>query len=171
MNASGQEKGEGRMIVTMMAIMLAGGQAAAAPPAPSAEAETLGVTLARGGMLAILLPQLAAKDVEDLIAHHPDLSAADRDQLRAAARRILEARSAQLMTLIGHQYALSLSLDDLKTLTAFNASPAAQHWRAAEPGAIMAAAKALDGYDFKGQLAAEFCKESGKLCEGEPGKK
>jgi hypothetical protein len=160
------------MIAMVMALALASGQtmAAAPPAAPSAEAEALGIALARTGVLPILLPQLAGKDVEEMIGEHPDLSTTDKEQLRAAAKVVLADQTERLMTLIGHDYAVRLSIDDLKVLVAFNAGAPAQHWRAAEPSAIMAAAKALDSFDFKKSVAADFCKTSGKLCEGE-GKK
>ncbi|MGN6820138.1 MAG: DUF2059 domain-containing protein [Sphingomonas sp.] len=154
-------------IAILMAMVLAGGQATAVPPAaPSAEAEALGVKLAANGVLAILLPTMTDREIGEIADAHPELSAAENDQWLATGRRIADDAVARAATRIGHQYAMTLSLDDLRALVAFNASPPAQHWRAAEPAAIMTAAQALDGFDFKGTLTAEFCKATGKLCGG-----
>jgi hypothetical protein len=47
---------------------------AQAAPSADNEAETLGRRLAEAGTLAALLPTLAAKDREELIAENPGLS-------------------------------------------------------------------------------------------------
>lgn len=147
----------------LLAAMLA---QAAPPPPPTPEAEALGAEVARNGVLAIFLPVLAGKEVEEIIAQHPDLTAADKETLRATGRAEADAVLAKAVVTIGHQYALTMSIPDMQAVIAFNRSDAAKRWRAAEPGAIMAAAKALDGVDFKSAVAKDFCAKTGKLCPG-----
>jgi len=154
-------------MITMLLAAMLGAQAV---PAPSAEAEALGAELARNGVLATLLPTLAMKETEDLIGQHPELTPADKDLLRKQGKAQAEAVIARVAGAIGHQYALSMSIDDMKAVIAFNASGPARKWRGAEPSAIIAATRALDGFDFKAAVAQDFCKATGKLCPG-PAKK
>ena len=59
------------MILPLIAIVMT-------QTAPSAEAEALGVRLAQTGTLAALLPTITAKEREEMVARHPELSDADK---------------------------------------------------------------------------------------------
>jgi hypothetical protein len=135
-----------------------------APSAPSAEAEALGQRLAATGTLAALLPTLVAKDREELVARYPELSDAEKAQLRTTADDVAKTGIARLNAVIGHGYATQLSLEDLRALVAFNETPAARHWRAATPQALIQAMTALGEMDLKKDTQAAFCASTGKLC-------
>ncbi|HEX8388809.1 MAG TPA: hypothetical protein VF636_07310 [Sphingomonas sp.] len=132
--------------------------------APDAEASRLGEELARSGTLSAILPGLVAKDTEELIAEDRTLSDADKTELRRMAQRIADTGSARLYAAMGEEYARRLSADDMRTLIAFNRSPAAARYRAAELPSVAAAMAKLGGMDFKEDVAAAFCRETGKLC-------
>lgn len=138
--------------------------AAGAAAAPSAEAETLGRRLVETGTLAALLPLVSAKETEEMVADHPELTQAERAALRKAARATYAAGEARLMAATGHAYAQRLSVADLKALVAFNRSPAAARYRAATPAAIAETIAVLGPIDFKKETLAAFCRETGKLC-------
>lgn len=134
------------------------------PLAPSAEAEALGRHIAERGTLAALLPLATARDTDDLVARHPELDAAARDRLRAAAAATVRAATDRLMSAVGHQYALRLSLPDLKALAAFSDGPAAAAWRAAEPQVIAASIAGIDGFDLKREAWAAYCRDPAATC-------
>ncbi len=143
----------------ILALMLA-----AAAAAPSPEALSLGRQLAETGALAGLLPQISAKETEELVADHPEFSAADKAALRATARRVFEAGRDRLMDATGRAYAERLSVRDLRKLVAFQRSGAAHRYQAAMPQAIAATMQSVGKMDFKADVAAAFCKEKGRLC-------
>jgi hypothetical protein len=135
-----------------------------AQTAPSAEAEALGVRLAETGTLAALLPAIAAKEREDLVAAHPELSDAEKTTLRATADEVAKAGTARLSAAIGHGYAARLSIEDLRALVAFNEASAARHWREATPGAVMQAMATVGEMNLAEETRVAFCKKTGKLC-------
>ena len=135
-----------------------------AAAAPSPEALSLGRQLAETGTLASLLPLISAKETEELVAAHPELSAADRIALRATAQRVFEAGRDRLMAATGRAYAERLSVQDLRKLVAFHKSGAARRFRAASPMAIAATMQSVGKMDFKADVAAAFCRERGRLC-------
>jgi hypothetical protein len=137
---------------------------AAAIPDPTPEALALGKRLAETGTLAALLPVIAAKETEDLVGEHPEYSDADKAALRDVAREQGGLSAARLTDAIGRGYAEKLSIDDLRALVAFNASPAARHWREATPGAVIAAMGAVGELDFKADARKAFCAKTGKGC-------
>lgn len=144
----------------MIVMMVAAAALAAAAP----DAETLGRTLATQGTLGTLLPLQAAKEADELVAAHPELTPAEAAKLRAIAAATADAASERLFAAVGHRYATTLTLADLRALTAFNASPAAVRYRAAQPAAIVAGMTALAGYDFKKTTLTAFCAATGKAC-------
>lgn len=147
----------------MFALILAVALQAAAP---TAEAEALGRRLAEGGTLGALLPLMIAKDTEDMLTAHPELSAADKDTLRGIAKDQAAKGMERLMTAEGHGFATALSIEDLRTLVAAAESDAAKRQRAALPKVIMATMAAAGGLDFKRETLAAFCARTGKACEG-----
>lgn len=147
------------MIWTMLA---AAAQATA--PVPGAEAEALGLRLAQTGTLATIAPLLAAKDTEELVAGHPELTESEKAALRATARRVQDESLARLNAAFGHAYAARLSVEELRTLVAQAESPAATHLHRIIPGALAEALSAVGTMDFKKDIAAAFCRDTGKLC-------
>jgi hypothetical protein len=137
---------------------------AAAVPTP--EALSLGRQLAEQGALASLLPLIQAKETDELLAAHPQLSPEERSALEATAKRVFVAGRDRLMDATGRAYAERLSVDDLRTLVAFHNSGAARRFQAATPQAIAATMQSVGKLDFKGDVTAAFCKETGKLCGG-----
>lgn len=138
--------------------------AAAVQAAPTPEAVALGERLARTGTLATLLPLQTAKETEELVAAHPELSAAEQAKLRATARATADRMAARAFAVEGRRYAEILSEADLRQLVAGAESPAAQRLRAAMPQAIAAVMQGMAGIDYKKDVMAAFCAETGKGC-------
>jgi len=137
----------------------------AAPAAvPSARAEELGRQLAASGTLAQLAPILLARDIEDLLAEHAELSEADLATLRATSERVGRAAFERMLAVEGHAYAQALSEDDLALLVFFEAGDVARRRRAALPSVIAGTMQALTGVDVKADMIAAFCAETGKAC-------
>lgn len=132
--------------------------------APSPEAEALGHRLAATGALETLFPAVAAKETEEMIAQHPELSAAERQTLRDTAREVRIAISDKMAAAFGHEYAEALDLADLKALVAFAETPAARRYREAVPGVLMRAVGKVGSIDFGGDVRKAFCAKTGKLC-------
>ena len=136
---------------------------AAAQPSP--EALRLGRKLAETGTLASLLPLIQQKETEELVADHPELSAAEKAKLRATAQRIYQGGRDRLMQAEAQAYAKRLSIRDLRAAVAFQSSTAGRRTRAAIPGVIGDTMKSVGSMDFKGDVRAAYCKDTGKLCE------
>ena len=132
--------------------------------APSAEAERLGRELADAGTLAAVLPLIQAKETEELVAQS-ELTDAEKAALRVTAKQVYEAGRERLLSATGKAYAERLSVDDLRTLIAFERSDAAKRYRGAMPSAVGAAMEAAGPMDFKKDVRAAFCKDTGKLCD------
>ena len=130
----------------------------------SPEAERLGRELAASGTIEVILPTIAAKETDEVIAQHPELSAKDQELLRQTGQKVAGEGRAKLINAFGHQYALALKIRDLRSLVAFNRTAAAQHYRNALPTVTLAGLATLGKLDFKVDLAAAFCSETGKLC-------
>lgn len=148
------------MLAALAAMLMAG----ATPVSPSAEAERLGLRLARTGTLATLAPLLAAKDGEELVAAHPELSDAEKTRLRAVVKRTTDAAIERLNGAFGHAYAKRLSVAELRTLVAHAESSAAARWRTIMPAALTEAMGSAGTLDLKKDGTAAFCQETGKLC-------
>lgn len=135
-------------------------QAAAVP----AEAEELGLRLARTGTLVTLAPVLAQKDLAELIGEHPELSEGDKQQLRATGQKIAAADAERIARAMGHSYARRLSVAELRELVAASESAAGRHARAVLPQVLAETMQGLGAIDFKGETSAAFCHDTGKLC-------
>ena len=131
---------------------------------PSAEAEALGRRLAATGALETLFPAVAAKETEEMIAQHPELSAAERQTLRDTGREVRLAISDKMLAAFGHEYAATLSLDELRALVAFAETPASRHYREAVPEVLVRTMAKMGSVDFGGDLRKSFCAKTGKLC-------
>ena len=135
---------------------------AAAEPTP--EALKLGRQLAEQGTLASLLPLIKAKETEELLAAHPELSPDEKAALKAVAERVFQTGRSRLMEATGRAYAERLSVRDLRRLVAFHKTGAAQRFQAATPQAIAATLQSVGKLDFKGDVSDAFCRQTGKLC-------
>jgi hypothetical protein len=61
-------------------------------------------------------------------------------------------------------YATNLSTDDLRVIAQFHRTAAAKRLQAALPKVIESTMQSMQGLDFKADVAAAYCKETGKLC-------
>jgi hypothetical protein len=150
--------------MSALSAILAGLLASQGAPAPTAEAERLGVRLARNTGIATIAPVLIEKDLTELSAEDPTLTPAERDTLFAIGREGGKTGLEQVVQAIGRAYARRLSVADLRLLVAHAETPAAQRWRRAEPAVIADAAAALGSIDLKARTAARFCEVAKKLC-------
>ena len=159
----------------MMALVV--GQAEAPPPsvslpdlapvivqAPGPEAMALAAELARSGTLASLLPLIAAKETEELVAAHPELTQAERDTLRATAQTTFAAGRDKLFAATAHEYARRLTLAELRQQVAIARMPSSQRLRQVQPAAIVGTMQAMGSMDFKRDTLAAFCRDTGKAC-------
>lgn len=132
--------------------------------APTAEAEALGVRLAKSGTLAALLPMMVTKDTEELVASQKDLTPAEQAQLRATAAEVGTAGMERLFAAEGKAYAAAVPVEDLRALVAHAESGAALRMRDAMPGVIAATMQSAGAIDFKKDVMAAFCAKTGKGC-------
>lgn len=135
-----------------------------ASAAASAEAERLGRQLAAAGSIEVILPAVTAKETDQVIADHPELTAIDQELLRHTGQKVANEARDKLINAFGHQYALALNVMDLRALVGFNRTRAAQHYRAALPRVTIAGLADIGKLDFKGDLTKAFCAQTGKLC-------
>jgi len=135
-----------------------------AAAAPSAEALALGRQIAESGTLASLVQLVQGKETDELVNDHPELGDADKARLRATARQVYETGREKLMQATARAYAEKLSVDDLRAVARFETSESGKRFHAATPGVIAATVEAVGEMDFKGDVAAAYCKDTGKLC-------
>ncbi|WP_338502523.1 DUF2059 domain-containing protein [Sphingomonas kaistensis] len=131
---------------------------------PSAEALKLGREIAESGTLATLLPMMRDDEIGKMVKDNPSLRASEQAALRRTADRVFAAGADKLFAATARAYAEKLSLDDLKAAAAYARSPAAKRVQAALRAVIGASMGVMQGMDFKKDVAAAYCKESGKLC-------
>jgi restriction endonuclease Mrr len=143
------------MLIVLAAALLA--------PA-SAEAENLGRRLAAAGTLETMIPLLTAKEAGEIAAAHKELSDDERRLLLETGREVSGKMRTRLVAALGHEYAASLSIEDLRALVAAAETPAARRYREAVPGVTMRAIGGLGKVDFAAELSAAFCAKTGKLC-------
>lgn len=132
--------------------------------APSAEAEDLGLRLARLGQLASILPVVELKETDELLDAHPELSASERLKLRMVAHKVAIEGAERLLRAEGRAYAARLSIEDLRALVAFAEGDAARRMREAEPAVTVATMEAMRGFDYKREVMKAFCQETKKAC-------
>jgi hypothetical protein len=131
---------------------------------PSPEALRLGRELAESGTLAKVLPVIQKKETDELVAAHIELSKADKARLRTVAGEVYRQGYDRLMQAEARAYAEKLSIGDLRAIAAFQKSRAGRRYKAAIPGVVMQTMKAVGGMDFKADVTAAFCRQTGKLC-------
>jgi len=137
---------------------------AAAAAQPSPEALKLGRQLAEGGFLASVLPTLQMKETEEIIAAHPELSGNEKAALRVTSQRVYETGREKLMQAEAESYARRMTLDDLRAVAAFQGSAAGKSYAETRSEVVEDVMPVIGKMDFKGDVAAAFCKETGKLC-------
>ena len=130
----------------------------------SPEAIKLGEELASYGTLATLGPIMTAREAEDLVATHPELSKAERDNLRATAKKEADQLRTKAIAVEGKVFAETLSIEDLRTLAEFARSGAAKRQREAMPKIIIGTMKGLGNVDYKAKVLAAYCRDYKKLC-------
>jgi hypothetical protein len=138
--------------------------------APSPEAVDLGTRLARAGSIMSLLPLVAKKETEEVIAAHPELSVAEKQKLRDVAATTFAAGTTRIAAAFGQAYAKRLGVAELRTLVAQAESPAQRRLRAIQPSAMAEAITAVGTLDFKKDVTSAFCRDTGKLCPASPTK-
>ena len=124
----------------------------------------LGREVAQSGTLAALLPMMKQQQVEELIFAHKELSVADQARLRATADRVFATRRERILDAEGRAYAANLSVSDLRVVAAYYRTPAARRLQIALPAVIQSTMAAIQGVDFKADVLAAYCKQTGKLC-------
>ena len=143
----------------MLVLFVAAAVSSAAP-----EAELLGRQLATAGSLVTLLPAITAKETEEVIAQHPELSVREKTVLRQIGRDVAAGSRARLVDAFGHQYAVTLGIEDLRALVAFEGTAEAQRYRQAMPQVTLKALATLGSMDFKRELEKAFCIQTKRLC-------
>ena len=136
-----------------------------AAAAPSAEALALGRQIAEAGTLASFVELVQTKETDELVEAHPELSDADKAKLRVTARSVYQLGRERLMQATARAYAERLSVADMRDVVAFQKSRAGQTYRGAIPAVIAATVESVGEMDFKGDVLAAYCKETGKLCK------
>jgi hypothetical protein len=137
---------------------------AAAAAQPSAEALRLGRQLAESGTLATVLPLVQQKETEELVTAHPELSAEDKSRLRSTAQLVYQQGRERVMQAEARSYAQRLGIKDLRAVVAFQNGASGRRYRAAIPHVIADTMQQLGKMDFKGDVLAAYCKQTGKLC-------
>jgi hypothetical protein len=143
-------------------VMLAAAAApsSAAPSTPATDARQI----AQAGTVATLTPLMEARETEHIIAQHPELTAAEQDQLRMTGNAVAADHTAKLVDAEAQALLANLSPEDLRALAAFTLTPAAQHLREHLPRIAYATMTLDRDYDFEAEVAKAFCAKSGKLC-------
>jgi len=145
------------MVGVLLLLAVAAGQ-------PSPEALKLGRQLAETGTLATILPMVEQNETRELVAAHPELTSAEKERLRATANTVYEQGRERLMKAEAQAYATRLSIADLRAVVAFQSSPQGKRYRAAIPGVITDTMQQIGKMNFKGDVLAAYCKDTGKLC-------
>ena len=135
-----------------------------AAAAPSAEALALGRQIAEAGTMASFIELVQAKETDELVEAHPELGDADKIKLRATAKTVYRSGRERLMQATARAYAERLSVADMRDVVAFQKSRAGQSYRGAIPAVIAATVESVGEMDFKGDVTAAYCEQTGKLC-------
>jgi hypothetical protein len=97
-----------------------------AAASPSPEALALSRQIAEASDLVSLLPMIQAEETKELIEEHSELSEAEKTALRATSKRVYETGRERLVQAIAQAYADRLTVEELKSIAAFESSPAAK---------------------------------------------
>lgn len=139
--------------------------AAAPATAASTEALDLARVVAANGTAATVAPIIARKETADLIAAHPELTAAEQDRLRATARTVFADSLRRQVETEAEAFAAELSIEDLRVLAAHVQTQANRDLRAKMPAILHRTASTAGALNFGRDLARAFCADTGKLCQ------
>src|SRR5439155_1415700 len=123
-----------------------------------------GRQIAEHGALARLLPLMHAKETDELVAAHPELNPKDKAKLRETADLVFETGREKLMEVEAAAWADYLSVPDLRAIVAFQRSKVGRRYDRSTPGVITMTMQSIGQIDFKADVLAAYCKETGKLC-------
>jgi hypothetical protein len=163
------------LAAALLAANAATTQPAPAPPAPPAaapapvtgERAALGRRLAELGEFNAVTSAMGRAEVEAMARETPDLSDAERARLRVVGAQVLAAGRARILARVGDAYAREFTLQQLRAIVRFLASPAGRAYVGALPRVLPAIAAAMQGVDLHRDVRAQFCRETGKLCGAE----
>ena len=95
------------------------------------------------------------------------MSDADKATLEATVKQVYAAERERLFAADARSLATHLSIEDLRALNAFEASPAAQHLHAKMPAIIASTVSQVGKIDLGATIRTEFCKgrEAQPLCK------
>ena len=97
-------------------------------------------------------------------ANIPELTPDQVEQLREIGDRKAAELVGRAIEADARAIAAQLSIEDLRAIAEFSASPASRHQREAMPAIVMATMQTLGSVDYKGDVIAEFCSETQLLC-------
>lgn len=137
-------------------------------PNPGEEAITLGRRLAATGTLANLLPLVAQRETEEMIARNPDFTDAERATLRQVARETMQSGMARITDSMGRALAGQLQVADLRLLVAAAETDAARRERAALPAILTATMQTIGQMDFGRDVRAAMCQRTQRMCPEPP---
>jgi hypothetical protein len=147
------------------ALLALASPAFAADPAPVCDStEACARIVAEHGMLATIGPMQMQADIKSLIDDNPGLTPEEQEQIRVLGRAKGEALVERAIAAEAGSYAKALSLADLQAMASYVKSDAAAHAREAMPMIMSDVMQQMGKVDFKGEVRAEFCEASGKLC-------
>lgn len=136
---------------------------AAGAPA-SSEAQRLGEQLASQGSFGSIIGAMGAQQTEELIKEIQNPTTKEQQQMRRIAMARLAAVRMQADAKVGAIYARHYTIEELRAIMRFYGSPAGQALRRETIATLPEIATALQGIDFKADVRAAFCKDTGKLC-------
>lgn len=139
-------------------------------PAPSAiqpgpEQLALGRRMAAAGDFNAIVGAMGEAEIDRMARETPNLSAAERDRLRAVGAAELAVGRAHILDAVAIVYARHFTLDQLRAITAFLESDTGRAYTGAIPTLLPEVAAAVQGMDFGAAVRHSFCRETGKLCD------
>ncbi|MES2338800.1 MAG: DUF2059 domain-containing protein [Pseudomonadota bacterium] len=151
-----------------MAMLLQAAAPLPSVPVPTVEKARLGTEVARSGTFGRLAPLMVEQQTTELVRDTPGLTPAEQAELRGIATATGKASIDRITGMMGVSYANALSVAEMQAIIAFNRTPAAQRYRAAEPNAMAIAVQSMGKLDFKGDVMKAFCAKTGKGCAPSP---
>ena len=118
-------------------------------------------------MRRLVLRLIPPRDTDGLWAVRPEKflgEAAEKEQLRRTADQVFEQGKGRLFDATAREYAMRLSVADLRALVRFYSTPAAKRFQAVTPQVIAGTVESVGELDFKNDVRSAFCKDTGKLC-------
>ena len=120
--------------------------------------------IAGASILAVIGPLQTTAEVEQIIGENPDLTEVEADRLRVIGKERADEIGQRALEAEAQALAQALSLADLTAIAVYERSEAAANRRAVTPMVAASVMQGLQGIDYKAEVKARFCEESGKLC-------